>query len=164
MVQASELRIGNLIDWQGRHYRIKYVGDTIGIDISETNGLGATQKFQHNPIHSRDIKELQPIPLTPALLEACGFERWINGETDNWHKDAWSGGSRWNLDFMPNEPHPIHLKSRYQADEDVLHLQSLPHIKYLHQLQNLFFCLTGQELEVNPIYNKVRKPDNTKNK
>lgn len=34
------------------------------------------------------------------------------------------------------------------SDSDCVYLSDLPHVKYLHQLQNLYFALRGEELNV----------------
>jgi hypothetical protein len=78
--------------------------------------------------------ELNPIPLTPEILEKCGFKKYVSpgGNTttyslgENWLFDA----SRDKLILMfPNS------------------FKNVP--KYLHQLQNLYFVLEGEELTVN---------------
>jgi hypothetical protein len=75
----------------------------------------------------------QPIPLTEDILLKCGFE-WVKeafGYFDKLHAAyIWDNGDV--------EIHPFCTN-----DKDCW-----VKIKYLHQLQNLYFALTGEELNV----------------
>jgi hypothetical protein len=62
-----------------------------------------------------------PIPLTEKYLKRAGFKPFV--------KD-------WQLNGII-----IHTRKRGYVIR-----KSIPIIKYVHQLQNLYFCLTGQEL------------------
>ena len=74
----------------------------------------------------QDLKNIQPIPLTEEILLKCGFE-----------KDE-------NKMFVFNR------KVIYKKNDNTFHFYCCDiEIKYLHQLQNLYFALTGQELEIN---------------
>src|SRR6185312_9286781 len=110
MIKANELRIGNYI--QGGI--INSIGYKIGVQ-----GNSSKEVFY---IHE---STLQPIPLTPEILERCGFEK--HGEKDE---------IRYYLNDFYFED--ISLK----RDECFI-----ANVEYLHQLQNLYFALTGQELE-----------------
>lgn len=73
------------------------------------------------------------IPLTPEILEKCGFDlreaysmNW--GEFKFWTNDKLSLGE----DFQP-----LLNELKYE-------------LKYLHQLQNLIFSLIGEELNYTP--------------
>lgn len=73
------------------------------------------------------------IPLTPEILEKAGF-----GHNGNLHvyKDFEAGYN--NDDFMYGQ-HSVRIKKSL-----------IVKIKHLHQLQNLYFALTGEELNINP--------------
>lgn len=93
------------------------------IYLSE-NGCG----YDHEEFISFD--RIQPISITNSLLEKAGF-----------HKDDYG---------YKNE------KVALNQYEEVFHLR-LPQgtgfgqgIKYLHQLQNLYFTISGQDLSVRP--------------
>jgi hypothetical protein len=129
MIKANELRIGNwLITEKGIPQKVEYIGETIGF----TNECGGTDKHQKNPIFSYDIDKIKPIPLTPEILEKCGFEHsnFISREFDkegiyNFKAvDHWEDGFLIICNFM----------------------QAGVMCKYLHQLQNLYFALAGEEL------------------
>ena len=115
IIRENELRIGN-------HF--------IGYDGKEFQWLLSDFNILFTGV---DVDELikSPIPLTPEVLESCGFEVFPWGYVKKSSKDF---GVRINLrsfnyDVSGNSPVKI---------------------EYLHQLQNLYFALTGEELEVNP--------------
>lgn len=77
--------------------------------------------------------DLKPIPLTEEILLKCGFSR--RGITSN-------NGSKLTLHHIDN----MYPKGRVYWNSWCI-LEYIP--KYLHQLQNLYWCLCGEELNVN---------------
>ena len=69
----------------------------------------------------------QPIPFTPEILEKFGFE-------SNPYQDRY-------------ENKVIHVECNKLRGETELWIDRMPHIKFVHQLQNLHYALTGEELE-----------------
>ncbi len=148
MLQANELRIGNYVLEAGEWSRI-YSLDDGGESYFRINDVMV------NKISGRSLignePRFSPIPLSPEILEACGFEaeeaRFINSfETENpfvidcngttfeCNKVAEIYGG------MPNE----FWKIRF--GDNTIYL--LYEIKYIHQVQNLLYSLTGRELEI----------------
>jgi len=81
----------------------------------------------------------KPIPLTPEWLEKFGFE-----------KTQMSKGYTFQLfdayeDYYGDNHHTIEF---HLMDGVIKGLFLFWRIKYVHQLQNLFYCLTGTELEL----------------
>ena len=139
MINPRELRIGNwLRDYYGIFRRVEYVGETVGLG----NDMGGTDKYQHKPIFSKDLNDIHPIPLTESILIACGFKK----RTYNYeylfeeHSQMWfkyySKLGAWQLEVDTSH------EGGYETD--------IATIKSLHQLQNLFYCLTGEELIYKP--------------
>jgi hypothetical protein len=71
-----------------------------------------------------------PITLTEERLLRFGFE-------SNSYQDRY-------------ENNVIHIECNKTRGFTELWIERMPHIKYVHQLQNLYFALTGQELELKP--------------
>jgi hypothetical protein len=67
-----------------------------------------------------------PIPLTEEWLLKFGF-------ISNPYQDRYEKGT-------------IHIECDKTKGETYLWIENMPHIKYNHQLQNLYFALTGEEL------------------
>lgn len=128
MINANELRLGNWIK-NGFNQPIKINGI-----ISEGNTGGYA------------LKTLSPIPLTAEILEKAGFKDNILllGEQGvcsyGWHLIAstYKGISKVNLAYDYDDCAYESHNAEHQTE-----------IKYLHQLQNLYFALTGQELEIS---------------
>lgn len=132
-MKASELRIGNLIfDLTMSPVQVRGTG-TSCIWISE-NGPGTELAFT-------------PIPLTEEWLVKFGFK----------------GINKPNSHYVINDPngykdtHKISifltLNSQWQiafSDELAGYKDYIPttKIEYVHQLQNLYFALTGEELTI----------------
>jgi hypothetical protein len=116
MIQANELRIGNYVSMFGEQNLI--VDISLLMDIE--NGV-----------------EFIPIPLTPEILEKCGFketdvENMYEIDSDKFHTIRVLVGS-------------ISFPFLFSKDKEYFKLYG---IKYLHQLQNLYFALTGEELSI----------------
>ena len=119
-MNAKELRIGNWV----RH-------------LKEEETVTWLSKDSINNIQGW----YEPIKLTVDWLERLGF--YEERTKDRITIEAWSlghPGQRFNIDFKDGK---ILLISRYQGGSDNL---TMDHIKYVHQLQNLYFTLTGEEL------------------
>jgi len=130
MIDKKDLRIGNSVMLEGKILTVKAI--------------------EHNPVTDRwyvkvyenysqiKCEYLEPIPLTEELLVKCGFQ-YLNGRTDG---ELTLDILHYEFDFVEGE---LVTKSRY---EEVYKREKLPHIKSLHQLQNLYFALTKQELTI----------------
>ena len=126
-MKANELRIGNyvMIDTINKLGVIVRVISIENGHILATEEKGAIQLL-------RDVKDVKPIPLTKELLLKCGMKISFKNETGELYKFVVKG-------FLVN-PHitvkygnPITFRSREI---------------YLHDLQNIYYVLTGEELEV----------------
>jgi hypothetical protein len=121
-IKASESRLGNLVEFEGRVFQIDSISDSLPTLNTPEFGIGVV-----------DWNNIKPIELTPDWLLRLGFEGDDDGE-EFYHKDSELFGVQFCL----------------FEKEDVTHVwdgafTEAP-IKYVHQLQNLFFALTGQEL------------------
>lgn len=124
MIDARELRIGNLIYG---------VSDRIETIVKITDG-GKITTYKANGIYENDIDDLSPIPLTPEILEKCGFKKIIA-----------DGGAVGYYEYYDNGKYETSVLSKWGIT--LMGIDSI-HIKYLHQLQNLFYALCGKELEI----------------
>ena len=70
-----------------------------------------------------------PISITEEWLTKFGFKTFSDNKGDYW---SFEGLKLWNDG-----------KSFYHINSELLF-----HIDYIHQLQNIFFCLTGEELKL----------------
>ena len=81
----------------------------------------------------------RPIPLTEEWLLKFGFEKGSHGESSNFYYLRRNGNG---YDFIA-KPNSI-CWFIFRGNQD------LNECTYIHQLQNLYFGLTGEELELKP--------------
>ena len=140
-MKASELRIGNYVNTpraDQNPFRIDYfdidkVYQNNGTYKTDFGGIEYTIPF--HPL-TWDLKDCSPIPLTPEILEKAGFEKKYDGDYFTLPDELCKGG--WDKRFIYYLPY-FNL-STYTGNIQIAHL---------HQLQNLYFALTGQELAIN---------------
>lgn len=172
MINIRELRIGNiLITENGIPQPIGYITDEL---IGFRNDCGGIDKHQKNPIISFDIDKVEPLPLSEEnILQlrqatrpdfkpiAFGQQPPKERQIEN---NYWSG--------WINDDYKLHLSPAYDTEwidgkpvksKNVkfwftwltsgnwfLSLKAIRGkntLMYVHQLQNLFYELTGDELE-----------------
>ena len=118
-ITASELRIGNYVfDGNRELTQVKSIIEgAINYELDYGN-LWANQECY--------FENLNPIPITEEWLLKFGFEKC------EYLKNTWDNGS-------------IIISLKYDIFYYEL-LNGTVDIKYIHQLQNLYFALTGKEL------------------
>ncbi len=110
-------------------------------ELRINNWIFLIDKNKNYQITAHDIEEIEgypeqanPVPLSPELLEKAGFEK----------------------ETKFDEPHDYWFKKEmrtFAKERMYIYLpyglfDSMAPCKYLHQLQNLYYALTGTELEV----------------
>jgi hypothetical protein len=140
-MQASELRIGNLVDFVNRTnplhrplYTPLIVMEVTQIDIKCYPYDQSLHKvLRYNSLWLADV---EPIPITDEWLVRFGFERIGNpNHTPNW---IWvKDGNRW-------------VYQKFKDGSFKLIPYKLTGTPSIHQLQNLYFALTGTELTLKP--------------
>lgn len=138
MIQAQDLRIGSWVQhttqWSYRNESVK----PFYFQWEERDWYAVGES-------TMDLKKaVCPIPLSPEVLVACGFRLetkvwWIFPDED---MDGWV--------LLDNSPREETFSLCYE--QIVL---GVPVFKHLHQLQNLHYSLTGEELTYNPSLNKT---------
>ena len=122
MIKANELRIGNYLQ-----------GDPLSIPRLQMyhNGITAITGFGISAIENGNITSLKPIPLTIEILKNCGF---VN---------------RFDIYYTINNIISFTSFEGSIAESFICGDAKIKcKIKYLHQLQNLFFALTNEELKI----------------
>jgi hypothetical protein len=122
-MNANELRLGNLI-WdcdENTFYPIE--------EIKKNTQANICVIYRNGSFMSIDIN---PIPITFKWLSKFGFIY-----DDNWH---------WQLGINPFTKDYLLDLCWIDGDEFPFYRNGFFKIKYIHQLQNLYFTLTGEEL------------------
>lgn len=129
MMRPHELRIGNWITVMG----------SIPTQVTAHYLYMMETYTPVDPEDEADYKEMtNPVPLTEEWLLKFGFKdttkEW---QTDKCFRIVSKAGTK--FDYWLNE------QALYRNEDNFL-----THVYDVHQLQNLYFCLTGKELELTP--------------
>jgi hypothetical protein len=117
MIKANELRIGN---W-------------VKSNIEQQVTIETIEYLLNDKISDKSI--IQPIPLTPEILEKCGFiYKETGSEVYEQERKIYGHLFIWGATSNDTYCHDFHCGGE---------------IKYLHQLQNLYYAITGEELTYN---------------
>lgn len=129
-MEADDLRIGNWVKDIKKGY--------VSIHGIEPNWEEVWLNYCHGSgIYKKRIIEIRPIPLTEELLKKCGFQQ------RPIRNDSYSLCLQEFCIYRNEDTCHFELPNEYGGTG------SYVEIKSLHQLQNLYFALTGEELEIN---------------
>ena len=118
-IKANELRVNNIVLVKGKIDTLHRVGDNDY--ISENYG------------HGIDNVDLEPIPLTEEILLKCDLTPFGT------EKILW-GCNDFYIRIIKNYVYKVEVKGYYMYLNYKL--------EHLHQLQNLYFALTNEELNI----------------
>jgi hypothetical protein len=130
-MESRELRIGNIVNCE-YHYNDcpnpKKFNAPIEIESIRRDSV-TLSTFQ-----DVEIEYLSGIPLTEEWLLRFGFSKFLNQYTliTSVHKKDFK-----NIPFIV-----LYLDNKFEYDD----LRFRTNLKYVNQLQNLYFALTGEEL------------------
>lgn len=149
MIQPNELRLGNYVLGESSY------GDLLiqinGITSTSIHGVASISGLS---VSGMTADEVKPIPLTEEILLKCGFES-VEGDGERYNPDdECKNIFEYRLDVgifyrdlicRPALGWYVFIQN---ADlERKWDLRSKD-IYFLHELQNLYFAITGKELEV----------------
>lgn len=120
-MKATELRIGNLVE------------------ETHSGEFGKVDMVVLSIIERMSNHSYRPIPLTEEWLVRFGFKK-THSELTYKEYDYKKFGAEINSDIMT-------VSYNYGSKVEWVNFK---HIKHVHQLQNFYFALTGEELELKP--------------
>lgn len=143
----EQLRIGNLVE--ALHQTIDgFRKEWISVEVQSINGYMNTITTTLGQNIDIDEKYLRPIPLTEQWLLKFGFKHAI-GESEVWDQIKVSNTDEvwWISGCYFFEKNGDWFQFNHLTDEDT-YWTIHPNVQYAHQLQNLYVCLTGEELTI----------------
>lgn len=141
MIESEELRIGNLVFYKGKVEEVCGLNPPYGTpcydDDRFDDGYGDMSEGYKDAEGNYKYHRAEPIPLTIEWLDRCGFSLTQDEE---------------GIQYYSREDCPIDFQAEAGSDkfEQVNPLLSYK-LEYVHQLQNLYFALSGTELEIKPL-------------
>lgn len=133
-MKASELRIGNLVmikndllpETNGKIYRVLGIEEKNDYEFEESTGVVSLCPINPDWRRYNQFDEfVEPIPLTKEWLLKFGFNERYKAFAKGDFTFIENSGMAYKLSIVDNMP------------------------KYVHQLQNLYFTLTGEELTLS---------------
>ena len=129
MIEARELRINNLISHNGLICTVEIING----ELDQIDFLGYDDFY-----YSDKTENLEPIPLTEEWLLKFGFEKIYSTKVRSvfdFSEDLRFGYLD-NFGFSNTSSGVTFIGNKFE------------HIKYVHQLQNLYFALKLEELNI----------------
>lgn len=144
-MKATELRLGNLVNTINREGEIHlpnskvFSVQEIGFDciLCEINKIPAQERTL--PIFA--VRDLCPIPLTSEWIENFGFSKGFKG--CSYLNLPGDGGQLLPFFYVNNR-----MEVEYVQFMDAKEENEIKRVHFVHQLQNLYFALTGEELTI----------------
>lgn len=135
MIQSKEVRIGNLVEFNGEVFEIESISRDLPNIKLDSRGIGVVPWVS-----------LNGVTLTEEWLVKFGF---VQYGQKNEHNPMLLCKS--NYDFAIYPPSDIFKKKYWRTSihESIASYKDL-NILFVHQLQNLYFALTGEELTLTP--------------
>ena len=134
---ANELRIGNLVNYQGKIIKVE--------GIHNRTIYHSDRQFDQVGVDG--YKTFEPIPLTEEFLLENGFK-----EKRYEYTIPISDCGLVTLTLIPHDEFPtdcsVCVSQEDGHNEDEIENVFLSEIKYVHQLQNLYISLTNNELKL----------------
>lgn len=131
-MKANELRIGNIVHFDMNDPR----------EDNEPEQGYINHVISANDLNNESITRLTPIPLTEEWLLKFGF-KYSKEEIACFIKHYYTLNDvqikieQWKKDMSFDESYSLYMDYGY-----------INSVKYVHQLQNIYFALTGEELEL----------------
>jgi hypothetical protein len=129
MININELRLGSAVLVSNK---VEYITAIPNNGLVETTGM----------VDAFEVEKLQPVPLADEILEKIGFV-----------KDTTEDENNWMFLIYPDIKTFLCINATTGATALFEFLGESSHYtftqacnKYLHQLQNLFLALTGEDL------------------
>jgi hypothetical protein len=140
MINWKDVRIGNLVEYDGRIFAINSIDEIFPTLNTDEFGIGVV-----------DWNNINPIPLEEKWLPHFGFKRDMNDLRYGYRYYYGINDFRYVVEKDFNE-YPSNFfgieytDSPRKADDGEIYTFSFD-LKYVHQLQNLFYSLEHTELE-----------------
>ena len=132
MISGNELRKGNLV----------YNGDGKIVEVETITHISINYQLDFGALwtyEEYDFDNLNGIPITEEWLLKLGF---ISSDINNSIRIHFEHCTDYRFEYYITKIPNYHKEDMYFSGN------SIANIKYVHQLQNLYFALSGKELTI----------------
>ena len=136
-MKTNELRIGNWVKVNDPIFGV----NTYKVATIRDNGI-----ITLNDNMSCLVDNIEPIELTGDILINIGFKKGYNEIYSKTIKDDFY---EYNVSYQNISDNKYSFVAYGYKNGELKRKMILDNIQYLHELQNIFFSFTNQELEVN---------------
>ena len=148
-MKATELRIGNLVtinnellpETKNEIYKVYGLNAKFDLSFPDSSGVVSLNHTKSIRIYSQFDEFIEPIPLTEEWLLKFGFEK------DEYAKDFRLGKYWVENRYFDSYEKSMFLFGCYQFNKIYI-TSNVDVLKYVHELQNLYFAITGEELTI----------------
>ncbi len=126
-IKPSDLRLGNWVMYDNRYFQISMIADVFPELNTTEFGIGVV-----------DYNNISAIPLSEEVLLRSGFHKCEKHE--NFYQIILNDWTKIYVAFH---------EKQYAVELSISKHSFCPKVNYLHQLQNLYYTLTGEEMEVS---------------
>lgn len=136
-MKAEELRIGNYVKIDEGIGKVAFIMDKNFCNEYANDDYNITVEMGDGIFREEEETKVEGIPLTEEILLNCGFE-YINPDNKaaGFISMNYGNGNRYRIAFLNN-----HFKMP-------LNTWNYISIKYIHELQNLYFTIANKELNI----------------
>jgi len=135
MIPINELRINNYVYYNNEHNEIGIITKLVTELITDINYVGINNRIDVHYLN----KHINPIPITEEWLFKFGFK-----DRSGTLKNKMSYGIE--IGKMEIAWYRQDNKTRFQTIENGFILK---YVNYVHELQNLYYAITKEELILN---------------
>jgi len=143
LLEPKDLRIGNILLFENRLVHVTTLSMDIDDEYEETIGFCDFGKDTNEICDwNRALCDrLEPVPLSPEILEKLGFEKVTDIETGEEQINGYNIYSSFKHYWFD-----VFLNDKNHCCVHYLKVAVFKHPQFLHEFQNLYFALTGEEI------------------
>ncbi len=155
MIQANELRIGNIVKAENEVLHMTTFAQIKSISEKEVKWVSVYSKADAGYEQDDTLIDIEAWELTPELLEKCGFENVGFFEKDIRTSDCWAteyirpeeNSARQRIIILPYQLGRVDYLLGVENARNDFRI-GITAIESLHHLQNAYYVLTQTELQI----------------
>jgi hypothetical protein len=141
MIDPKELRIGNLVEYNGMFWKVSEILSPKPLNDKRFADKYVVELFDGAGLISVPIDDTEPILITEEILLKAGFKQNQMDNDEFYYSYDLKDYVYCDLSLISGD------KNGY-LEVTLFPYESWFRYKYVHQIQNIYQCLCGKELEI----------------